>query len=375
MAQERADRERTIRNLRIAGPTPLPPAVLAAMQRPMVPHRGVWFRGFVKALLGRLRVLHRTDGEVFVLPGTGSAGWEIAIVNLLVPGDRILLLVNGDFGERWWRVAERYGVELIVRQIPYGRAFRAEQVARWLEECRGVRAVFIVYNETSTGVTNPLPEISAVVRSAGALLAVDGVSAVGGLPLEMDAWGIDLIFSGSQKAWMCPPGLVIVGVGPRAWEAVERAGFPRAFWDLREYRTAARSGDLPSTAPISLLYALDAAVGLIEAERLENVWRRHQELAAWFRMAAQELGLRCFAEPGYESATVTALEPPPGIGADELVTRLEEQHGIAVNGGQGRLKGKIIRVGHMGWVQRSDLEEVVQALARELQASVSWRCL
>ncbi len=371
MFRERAEGELSIRNLRIAGPTPLPPEVIAAMQRPMVPHRGAWFRRFVKQLLGRLRVLHRTDGEVFVLPGTGSAGWEIAIVNLLVPGDRVLLLVNGDFGERWRRVAERFGVELIVRTIPYGQAFKAEQVAHWLEELPKVRAVFVVYNETSTGVTNPLPEIAAVVRAAGAVLAVDGVSAVGGLPLEMDAWGVDLIFSGSQKAWMCPPGLVIVGVGPRTWEVIERASYPRAFWDLREYRAAARSGDLPSTAPITHLYALEAAVDLIEGEGLENVWRRHQELAAWFRTAATELGFRCFAEPGYESATVTALEPPPGIPADELVTRLEERHGIAVNGGQGGLKGKIIRVGHVGWVRRSDLEDVIQALALELEASFS----
>ncbi|MCS7051042.1 MAG: aminotransferase class V-fold PLP-dependent enzyme, partial [Thermomicrobium sp.] len=176
----------------------------------------------------------------------------------------------------------------------------------------------------------------------------------------------DLVFSGSQKAWMCPPGLVIVGVGPRAWDAIDAAGFPRAFWDLREYRAAAQTGDLPSTAPISLLYALEAAVDLIEAEGLENVWERHRQLAAWFRAAVQELGFRCFAEAGHESATVTALVPPFGVAADRLVTRLEERHGIAINGGQGRLKGKIVRVGHMGWVHRGDLEEVVAAFATEI---------
>ncbi|MCX7623721.1 MAG: alanine--glyoxylate aminotransferase family protein [Thermomicrobium sp.] len=357
-----------IRNLRIAGPTPLPPEVVAALQRPMVPHRGAWFRSFVRDLLGRLRVLHQTDGEVFVLPGTGSAGWEVAIVNLLRPGDRVLLLVNGDFGERWCRVAERFGLDLVVREVPFGRAVRPEAVARWLDESPGTRAVFLVYNETSTGVTNPLREIAAVVRESGALLAVDGVSAVAGCPLEMDAWGVDLVFSGSQKAWMCPPGLLIVAVGPRAWPAVERAGFPRAFFDLREYRAAARTGDFPSTAPVSLLYALEAAVARIEAEGLERVWRRHEELAGWFRFAASELGFRCFAEAGFESPTVTALLPPAGIDPERLVATLEERYGIAINGGQGRLKGKIVRVGHMGWIERVDLESVCAALQREVGA-------
>lgn len=355
-----------VRNLRIAGPTPLPLPVLAALQRPMVPHRGQWFREFVRNLLRRLRELHRTDGDVFVLPGTGSAGWEIAVVNLLHPGDRVLLLVNGDFGERWRRVAERYGVDVVVREIPYGQAVRPDHVAESLGQTPGIRAVFLVYNETSTGVLNPLSEIAAIVRDAGALLAVDGVSAIAGCPFEMDAWGVDLVFSGSQKAWMCPPGLVIVGVGPRAWDAVEGAGFPRAFWDLREYRAAARTGDLPSTAPISLIYALEAAVGMIEEEGLERVWNRHRELAGWFRTATGSVGFRCFAEAGFESPTVTALVPPEGIDPETLVARLERRYGIAVNGGQGRLKGKIIRVGHMGWVERVDLEVVYAALVREL---------
>ncbi len=359
-----------IRNLRIAGPTPLPPAVVEALQRPMVPHRGGWFRGLVRSLLERLRDLHRTDGDVFVIPGTGSAGWEIALVNLLAPGDRVLLLVNGDFGERWRRVAERYGLQVIVREVPYGMAIKPGDVAGWLAETEPVRAVLLVYNETSTGLTNPLREIAAVVRDAGALLVVDGVSAVAGLPLEMDEWGVDFIFSGSQKAWMCPPGLVIVAVGSRAWQVIDQAGYPRAFWDLREYRSAARTGDLPSTAPISLLYALDAAVQLIEAEGVENVWTRHRDLAGRFRHVTSELGFTCFAERGYESDTVTALVPPRGIDAEELVRSLEERYGIAVNGGQGRLKGQIIRVGHMGWVRWSDLEEVCAALASEVERGV-----
>lgn len=358
-----------VRNLRIAGPTPLPPRVVAALQRPMVPHRGRWFREFTRSLLSRLRVLHRTEGEVLVLPGTGSAGWEIAIVNLLRPGDRVLLLVNGDFGERWSRVAARFGVDAVVRSVAPGQAIRPEQVRTWLRDAGDVRAVFLVYNETSTGVMNPLPDIAAVVRDAGALLVVDGVSAVAGCPLEMDTWGVDFVFSGSQKAWMCPPGLVIVAAGPRAWPAIERAGYPRFFWDLREYRAAARTGDLPSTAPVSLLYALEAAVQQIEEEGLEAVWARHRELAAWFRHEVARLGFRCFAESGFESPTVTALVPPEGTDPDDLVARLEERYGIAVNSGQGRLKGQILRVGHMGWVERVDLEALCAALLREVEGA------
>jgi len=349
-------------NLRIAGPTPLPPEVITALQRPMIPHRGEAFRTLFRQLLARLRPMHGTD-DVFVLPGTGSAGWEIAIVNTLQPGDAVLAVVAGDFGERWARVASRYGLVVHRVDVPWGQPATAAVVQSGLAAHPEVRAVLYTYNETSTGVANPLREVAAIVRQHGALLLVDAVSAVAGMPLEMDAWGVDLAFSGSQKAWMCPPGLVIVGVGPRVWEAASRAGFPRAFWDLEEYRAQARQGDMPSTAPLSLIYALDAAVSLIEQEGLEHVYARHARLAALFRDGARKVGYRLFADPAYASPTVTALVPPDGISADDVVRTLRERFGIEINDGQGKLKGHIVRVGHMGWVHEPELQRTIEALS------------
>lgn len=351
-----------VTDLRIAGPTPIPPAVMQAMQRPMIYHRGATFRAFFKGLLRQLERVHRTEGSVLVLPGTGSAGWEIALVNTLSPGDRVLAVVAGDFGERWANVAARFGLRVERVEVPWGSATTADVVGRALEENPDVKAVLFTYNETSTGVANPLPEVGELVRQHGALLLVDGVSAVAGMPLEMDSWGVDLIFSGSQKAWMCPPGLVIVGVGPRAWAASERASFPRAFWDLREYRAHVKTGDLPSTAPLTLLYALQAACDLIEAEGLEQVFSRHRALAEIVRDGATRLGYQLFADPSYASPTVTALLPPAGLAADMVVRELRERHGIEVNGGQGRLRGKILRVGHMGWVHEPELLRLLAAL-------------
>jgi aspartate aminotransferase-like enzyme len=357
-----------VTDLRVAGPTPIPPAVMQAMQRPMTYHRGAPFRRFFERLLQQLRQIHRTDGTVLVLPGTGSAGWEIALVNTLSPGDRVLAIVAGDFGERWARVAQRFGLEVVRVEVPWGRAATVADVRPALERNPDVKAVLYTYNETSTGVANPLAEVGELVRQHGALLLVDGVSAVGGLPLDMDAWGVDLVFSGSQKAWMCPPGLVIVGAGTRVWQAIQQARFPRAFWDLQAYRDLARSGEMPSTAPLTLLYALAAACDLIDAEGLERVFARHRALAELVRAGATDRGYRLFADPAFASPTVTALLPPEGVEADSVVRELCRRHGIVVNGGQGCLRGTILRVGHMGWVHEPELQRFLVALDEVTEA-------
>jgi len=357
-----------VTDLRIAGPTPIPPAVMQAMQRPMTYHRGIPFRTFFKRVLRQLQEIHRTDGAVLVLPGTGSAGWEIALVNTLSPGDRVLALIAGDFGERWARVAQRFGLEVVRVEVPWGRAATAAHVHAALQSAPDVKAVLYTYNETSTGVANPLAEVGELVRQHGALLLVDAVSAAAALPLEMDRWGVDLVFSGSQKAWMCPPGLVIVGVGSRAWRAVDRARFPRAFWDLQTYRELARSGEMPSTAPLTLLYALAAACDLIQSEGLERVYARHRAMAELVRAGALALGYRLFAEPPFASPTVTALLPPEGVEADSVVSELYRRHRIEVNGGQGPLRGTILRVGHMGWVHEPELRRFLAALGEVTEA-------
>jgi aspartate aminotransferase-like enzyme len=355
-------------NFRLPGPTPLPPAVLAAMQRAMIPHRGPVFQALYRSILARAKEIHRTDGEVLIWPASGSAGWEVAVSNLLSPGDAVLAVVIGDFGARFASVAEAFGLDVRRLELPWGSAATPEIVRSALERNPNVKAVLLTHNETSTGITNPLRDLAAVIRDHGALVIVDAVSSAAGLPLLMDEWGLDFVLSGSQKAWMCPPGLLITAVGPRAWSAYAQSRFPRFFWDLRAAREAATKGMTPTTPPLSLLYAFDAALDMILAEGLEQVWRRHHELGERTRQGVRALGLQLFGDEAHASDTVTAFVPPPGVPAKEIVRRLEQEHGVIVAGGQAHLADAIVRIGHMGWVTAEDIDHCLSALGAVIHA-------
>jgi aspartate aminotransferase-like enzyme len=357
-------------NFRLPGPTPLPPPVVAALGKEMIPHRGPAFRDLFGKMIALARDAHRTDGEILIWPASGSAGWEIGIVNLLSPGDAVLAVVNGAFGERFAGVACRFGLDVRRLDVPWGEPVTPGQLRDALAAHEEVRAVLLVHNETSTGVTNPLQELVAVIRDHGALSLVDSVSGVGALPLEVDAWGIDFLLSGSQKAWMCPPGLVIVAAGGRAWEAQEHATFPRFFWDLAEARKLARQGMTPTTPPLSLIYAYHAALELIAAEGLECVWERHRALAELTRQGVAAAGLSLFAREGYRSDTVTAFSPPPGMAAKEMLTILRTEFGVEAQGGQAHLADAIVRLGHMGWVHEPEILQAIEAL-KEIGARVT----
>jgi len=350
-------------NFRLPGPTPLPPLVTAALGRDMIPHRGPAFRALHRETLDLAREVHRTEGDVLTWAATGSAGWEVAVVNLLSPGDSVLIAVNGDFGERFARVAGRFGIDVRRFDVPWGEAVLPGQLRLALDAHPDVKAVFLVHNETSTGVTNPLRELAAVVREHGALVVVDAVSAAGALPLEVDAWGIDFVFSGSQKAWMCPPGLLIAAIGPRAWDAHQRSTYPRFFWDISEARKWAEQGMTPTTPPLSMLYAFRAALEMIADEGIEQVWERHRRLGAMTREGIAAIGLPLFAQHGYESDSVTAFLPPPGVTAGQLLEMLRRDHGVEAQGGQAHLADRLIRVGHMGWVHEPEMRQAVAAIA------------
>jgi len=350
-------------NFRLPGPTPLPPQVSAALGRDMIPHRGPAFRALYRETLELARDIHRTDGDVLTWAATGSAGWEVAIVNLLSPGDPVLVAVNGDFGERFARVAGRLGIDVRRVDVPWGEAVFPEQLRLALEAHPDVRAVFLVHNETSTGVTNPLQELAAVVREHGALMVVDAVSAAGALPLEVDAWGIDFVFSGSQKAWMCPPGLLIVAAGPRAWDAHQRSTYPRFFWDMSEAKKWAEQGMTPTTPPLSMLYAFRAALDMIAGEGIERVWERHRRLGAMTRDGIAAAGLRLFAQHGFESDSVTAFLPPSDVTAGQLLEMLRRDYGVEAQGGQAHLADRLVRLGHMGWVHEPEMRQAIDAIA------------
>jgi aspartate aminotransferase-like enzyme len=350
-------------NFRLPGPTPLPPQVLAALGREMIPHRGPAFRGMYRDILELARKVHRTDGDVLTWAATGSAGWEVAVVNLLSPGDPVLVAVNGNFGERFARVADRLRIDARRLDVPWGEAVLPEQLRSALEAHPDVRAVFLVHNETSTGVTNPLRELAAAAREHGALVVVDAVSAAGALPLKVDEWGIDFVFSGSQKAWMCPPGLLIVAAGPRAWDAHQRSTFPRFFWDLSEAKKCAEQGMTPTTPPLSMLYAFRAALDMIAGEGIEEVWARHRRLGEMTRQGITAAGLRLFAQHGFESDSVTAFLLPPDVTAGQLLEMLRRDYGVEAQGGQAHLADRLIRVGHMGWVHEPDMRQAIDAIA------------
>ena len=338
------------------------------MQRPMISHRGPDSKALLRSILARARDIHRTDGDVLVWPGSGSAGWETAIVNFLAPGDEVLAVVAGDFGDRFAAVGVSFGLTVHRLDVPWGESPTPELVDDSLRARPGVKAVFLTHNETSTGVTIPLAAISDVVHEHGALVIVDAVSSAAGLPLEMDAWDIDFVFSGSQKAWMCPPGLMIAAVGPRAWNTIPDQGFPRFFWDLRAARAFADQGMTVTTPPLTLLYALDAALDLILTEGLESVWRRHERLGELTRTGLKHLGLELFADEAYGSNTVTAFKVPDGLTSRQILTQMRERHDIELQGGQAEYADSIVRIGHMGWAFEPDLLAVLDGLAETIPA-------
>jgi aspartate aminotransferase-like enzyme len=352
-------------DLRIPGPTPLPPAVVEAMTHPMVPHLSARLQALFDDTRRFAREFHRTDGEVYLWPGTGSAGWEISLVNLLEPGDAVLAAVGGDFADRFAQVAVQLGLDTRRVDVPWGQAVTADVVRKGLEANPTVRAVIMTHNETSTGVTNPLAEVGAVVREHGGFLLVDSVSGAGALPIEMDAWGVDVVSSGSQKAWMCPPGLTIVAFSPRALDraaALTGKGFPRFVFDLARTREAAANGSTAGTTPLSLLYALRTALELMVAEGVDQVWDRHARLGEYARRRIADLGLHLYADQAYASNSVTAFLPPEGMTSPEFQQAVRQVSGIEIATGQAHIRDKVNRVGHMGWTHTPDLDRCFAAM-------------
>lgn len=302
-------------NLRTPGPTPLPPDVREAQARQMVDHRGTEFADLLNETSAGLAELIRTSGDVLLLTGSGSGSLEAAIVNTLSPDDRVLSVNIGSFGDRFAKIARAFGAEVDTLGFEWGTAADPAAVDEHLQESDPYRAVLVTHNETSTGVANPLREIAEVVRAApgGPLLLVDGISGLGAMPFEMDAWGVDLVVSASQKAWMASPGIAIAAVGERARHAEATARMPRFYWDFREAREWAAKGQTPWTPAITVLYGLQVGVRRLRAEGRERTWARHAAIARGVAAGLEALGLRLVAAPADRSATVTAAWLPNGI--------------------------------------------------------------
>lgn len=345
--------------LMVPGPTPVPEAIRSYAASPLINHRSPAFRHLHDRVIPQLQAVFQTQQPVCIWPSSGTGVLECAIVNLFSPGDRVLSLVMGAFGERFAEIAEAFGIQVERMEAPWGEGFDPEAVgARLRQDAQqaGPRfaAVLCTFNETSTGVLLRLPEIAAHVRAHGALLVVDAISGLGGADLQTDAWGCDVVITGSQKALMLPPGLGMLSISPRAREAGERARLPRAYWDWRPYLAMADHGATPYTPAVSLWYALDASLRRMLAEGLPQVFARHLALRQLSREAFPQAGFPLMTSEIDASPTVTSVRLPEGLAFADLSAAMGE-HGVTIAGGLGRLTGKMLRIGHMGGLSTPDL--------------------
>ena len=355
--------------LMIPGPTPVPETVLLAMSRHPIGHRSADFQKIVKRTTAQLKWLHQTSGDVLALTGSGTAAMEAGIINVLSKGDRVLCGDNGKFGERWVKVAKAYGLDVQVIKAEWGQPLDPEAFRAALEADTGkaIRAVILTHSETSTGVINDLKTIASHVRAHGTALTIaDCVTSLGATNVPMDEWGLDVVGSGSQKGYMMPPGLAFVAMGDRAWTAYERSDLPKFYLDLGKYRKSAAADSNPFTPAINLYFALEASLEIMQAEGLEAIFARHDRHRRATQAAMKAIGLPLYAAEGYGSPAITAVAPE-GIDAEALRKKVKDRFDILLAGGQDHLKGKVFRIGHLGFVCDRDVITAVAAIEATLQ--------
>ena len=355
-------------NLRIPGPTALPASVREAGARQMINHRGPEFAAMLERILSGMKPYFGTVNDIAMLTSAGSGGLEAAVVNTLSPGDRVVGVSIGSFGDRFAKIAKTYGADVTKLEAEWGYAAAADEVREVLRATPGTKAVLLTHNETSTGVMNPIAALAAAVREEApdALILVDSVSGLGAVPFEMDAWGVDLVVTGSQKAWMAAPGLAMIAASPRAWAAMGTATMPRFYLDLLAHRDSHANGQTPWTPAIAVVYQVDEGLRLMAAEGKDNVFARHEACAAAARAGLTALGFQLFADPAVASRTVTAALVPDGLDWKAFNGEVKRR-GVVLAGGQGKLTGKIFRLGHLGSVT---LEEILGALSTLEMASI-----
>jgi serine---pyruvate transaminase len=347
------------RYLMTPGPTPVPPEVLAALAAPVVHHRSPDFRPVYEQCIERLQQVYRTESDVLLFGASGTGGFETAVANLVSPGERHLVVSAGNFGERWAAMVAAYGAEVDALRYAWGETPSDDDVRSRLAE-REAKAVWVVHSETSTGVVADVQALAAAAKAGGALVVVDAVSSLGAVACETDAWELDVVVSGSQKALMTPPGLAFVSVSDAAAAAAGTS--PRYYFDWERTRKAQAKLDAPFTPSVPLVAGLNVALGLLLDEGLEAAFDRHVRLGRAARAGVKALGLELFSPDEDRSAVVTAVRSPDGVDAGEIVKALRDRFDITLVGGQGELKGKIFRIGHIGWFDIFDITTVLAAL-------------
>ncbi|MGP0127738.1 MAG: pyridoxal-phosphate-dependent aminotransferase family protein [cyanobacterium endosymbiont of Rhopalodia musculus] len=354
--------------LMIPGPTPVPEKVLLAMGKHPIGHRSSGFSEIIAEITENLKWLHQTKSDVLMLTVSGTGAMEAGIINFLSPGDRVLVGNNGKFGERWGKISRAFGLEVEEITAEWGKPLDSEAFRKKLEfdNQKHIKAVIITHSETSTGVINPLETINKYVKAHGeALIIVDAVTSLGAINVPVDDWGLDVVASGSQKGYMVPPGLGFVSVSQKAWEAYKTATLPKFYLDLGAYRKATNKNSSPFTPPVNLMYGLQVALQMMKDEGLEAMFTRHRRLTEATRAGVKALGLPLLADDEVASTAVTAVMST-GVTAEAIRSTIKKQFDISLAGGQDHLKGKIFRIGHLGFVSERDILTVIAALESTL---------
>ncbi len=344
------------------GPTPVPPETLLAMAQPVLHHRSPQFMAILEEVRQGLKYLFETEQEVLMFTSTGTGAMEGAVANLLSPGDTALVVDGGKFGERWTELCNVYLVKTVRLPVEWGRAVKAKDVAKVLDAQPEIKAVFVQANETSTGVQHPVRELAEVTKTRpGTVLVVDAISALGGYPLPMDEWGLDVVVAGSQKAMMLPPGLAFAALGPKAWELVKTSKLPKYYFDFAKQLKSQQKNQTPYTSAVSLTLGLQEVLARIRKEGLAKIYARNRRLSEATQAAMAAMGLKLYAKDN-PSVVVTAVEAPAGVDGQKVVSLLREKYGIWIAGGQAQAKGKIFRIAHMGYIETMDLLNTIAGL-------------
>ena len=347
------------------GPTPLPPQVTEALSRPIIHHRTPQFQAILKQAEENLKYVFNTKNDVFIFASSGTGVMEAAVVNLLSCRDIAITVEGGKFGQRWTEICQAYGINCQVIKIKWGQAVESEEIEKRIKANSKIKAVFTTLCETSTGVVNDIEAIGKIVKKSQAVLVVDAISGLGAIPLLTDRWLCDVVVSGSQKGLMLPPGLGFISLSPKAENLVTHSKCPKYYFDLKSAKQALDKTDTPFTPAVSLIVALNEALRMIRQEGLENIFLRHKKMAEATRAAARALGFELFA-PVAPSDVVTAIRLPSGIDGQALVKTMRDTYGVTIAGGQGELKGKIIRIAHLGYVEESDIILAIACLEKVL---------
>ncbi len=348
------------------GPTPLPTCVTEALARPIIHHRTPQFRAILQQAEDGLKYVFNTKNDIFIFSSSGTGAMEAAVANLLSPGEVVLTIEGGKFGQRWTEICQAYNVRCDVIEVEWGRAVDPKEIERRIRTNPEIKAIFTTLCETSTGVVNDIEAIGRIVKDSQAILVVDAISSLCSLPLLTDTWSCDMVVAGSQKGLMLPPGLGFISVSPKAWNLINKSKNPRYYFDLGVAKKALDKTDTPFTPAISLIIALNEALNMIRQEGLENIFLRCKKMAEATRQAARALGLELLASSSDASDAVTAIRLPEGIDGQALVKTMRDIYGVAIAGGQGVLKGRIIRIAHMGYIGEFDIIIAITCLEKVL---------